>query len=99
MTDGEEPTPEERRLPHASVDNPDDLFDSVKDPGATALGGSGNEAASDLPWFALLRHRVGTKAAQSPRYQWWVLRSLLAGLLALNFTFTESDTGAAGLSE
>ena len=88
MTDGEEPTPEERRLPHASVDNPDDLFDSVKDPGATALGGSGNEAASDLPWFALLRHRVGTKAAQSPRYQWWVLRSLLAGLLALNFTFT-----------
>ncbi len=88
MTDGEEPTPKEPRLPHASVDNPDDLFDSVKDPGATALGGSGTEASSDLPWFALLRHRVGTRAAESPRYQWWVLRSLLAGLLALNFTFT-----------
>lgn len=73
---------------HASVDNPDDLLDSAKDPGASALGGAGTEAASDLPWFALLQHRVGVRAAESPRYQWWVLRSLLAGLLALNFTFT-----------
>ena len=86
MSEDDASSPQEHH--RASVDNPDDLFNATKDPGASALGGAGTEAATDLPWFELLRHRVGVRAAKSPKYQWWVLRSLLAGLLALNFTFT-----------
>ncbi len=36
----------------------------------------------------MLRHRVQKRATGSPRYPWWVLWSLLAGLFSLNFTFT-----------
>ena len=35
-----------------------------------------------------MRYRVQARAEGSSRYQWWVLWSLLAGLFALNFTFT-----------
>ncbi len=74
--------------PHLDREDPDGLLNARSDPGAVAFGTLGNEAGSDLNWFSLLRHRVQARAESSSRYQWWVLWSLLAGLFALNFTFT-----------
>ena len=68
--------------------DPDGLLSSFSDPGAEAMGAMGTEAGSDLNWFMMLRERVQGHAAKSSRYSWWVLWSLLAGLFALNFTFT-----------
>jgi len=70
------------------ADDPSVVLDPAGDPGAAALGATGAEASVDLPWPAMLRHRVQTRATNSPRFRWWVLISLLAGLFALNFTFT-----------
>ena len=64
------------------------LLDPSEDPGATALGALGTEAGSDLNWWALLHRRVQARAGASTRHAWWVLWALLAGLFALNFTFT-----------
>jgi len=72
----------------APYDDPSVVLDAAADPGAAALGASGAEATVDLPWPVLLRRRVQRRAERSPRYQWWVLFALLAGLLALNITFT-----------
>jgi len=69
-------------------ENPDVLLNPRSDPGAAAFGALGGEAGSDLNWFKMVRHRVQARAEGSDRYEWWVLWSLLAGLLALNFTFT-----------
>jgi MFS family permease len=69
-------------------DDPAGLLDPRTDPGAAAFGALGTEAGSDLNWLALVRRRVERRATGSPRYPWWVLWSLLAGLFALNFTFT-----------
>lgn len=69
-------------------DDPDALLDPARDPGAAALGVLGTEAATDLNWWSLLRRRAQARAGASPRHAWWVLWSLLAGLFALNFTFT-----------
>ena len=69
-------------------DDPDELLDSRTDPAAAAFGTSGSEAGSELNWIALLTSRVQLRALSSDRHRWWVLASLLAGLLALNFTFT-----------
>ena len=73
---------------HARLDDPDELLDASADPAAWEFGTSGSEAASDLNWFALVTTRVQERAVASGRYRWWVLSALLAGLLALNFTFT-----------
>jgi MFS family permease len=70
------------------LDDPDELLDSRADPAAAAFGTSGSEAGSELNWIALLTSRVQLRALSSDRHRWWVLGSLLAGLLALNFTFT-----------
>jgi MFS family permease len=70
------------------LDDLDELLDSAVDPGGTAFGASGSEASSELNWFALLTTRVQARAEASGRRRWWVLGALLAGLLALNFTFT-----------
>jgi MFS family permease len=70
------------------LDDPDELLDARSDPAATAFGTSGSEAGSELNWIALLTSRVQQRALSSDRHRWWVLGSLLAGLLALNFTFT-----------
>lgn len=67
---------------------PDELLDPDVDPGASAFGTSGSEAASELNWLALLRSRVQARAVSSVSHRWLVLCTLLAGLLALNFTFT-----------
>ncbi len=78
----------ERPAAHLERDDPDGLLSAVSDPAGAAFGTLGSEAGSDLNWFSLLRQRVQLRAAASSRYSWWVLWSLLAGLFALNFTFT-----------
>ncbi|MGP8010238.1 MAG: MFS transporter, partial [Acidimicrobiales bacterium] len=79
---------DERPLAHLDREDPDGLLNARSDPASAAFGTLGSEAGSDLNWFLLLRQRVQDRAASSSRYQWWVLWSLLAGLFALNFTFT-----------
>jgi len=72
----------------APYDDPSVILSPVADPGAAALGASGAEASVEAAWPVLLRRRVQRRATASARYRWWVLGSLLAGLLALNITFT-----------
>jgi MFS family permease len=75
--------------PPSDSDRRDDLLlDPKADPGGGALGASGAEASVDPRWPALLRQRVAQRAERSPRYRWWSLTALLAGLLSLNITFT-----------
>lgn len=50
--------------------------------------GSGAEAGIAVPWAVLFRRRMHSKVAGSDRYQWWVLWTVLAGLLSVNITFT-----------
>lgn len=69
------------------VERSDALLDPVADPGGAAMGTLG-DGSVDTNWFVLLRRRVTDRAVRSPRYQWWALVALLAGLLALNITFT-----------
>jgi MFS family permease len=64
------------------------LLDPESDPGGAALGATGAEASVELSWPALWRQRVSDRATRSPRYRWWSLGALLAGLLSLNITFT-----------
>ena len=45
-------------------------------------------AASSIPWPVLFHRRVHDRVAGSDRYQWWVLWTVLAGLLSVNITFT-----------
>ena len=79
---------EERPRAHLDRDDPDGLLNARSDPASAAFGTLGSEAGSDLNWLMLLRERVQQRARASSRYPWWVLWSLLAGLFALNFTFT-----------
>ncbi len=74
--------------PHADREDPDGLLSAQTDPAGVAFNPLGVEASSDLNWILLLRERVQTRASTSSRHSWWVLWALLAGLLALNFTFT-----------
>ena len=60
---------------------------------ATALSlesgaGAGAEGGVIVPWPVLLRHRAHDRVRSSDRYQWWVLWTVLAGLLSVNITFT-----------
>ncbi len=70
------------------VERSDVLLDPKYDPGGAALGAQGTEASVALSWPALLQRRVVNRAVRSPRYRWWSLGALLAGLLSLNITFT-----------
>ncbi len=74
--------------PGLDREDPEGLLNARTDPGGVAFGTLGTEAGSDLNWFLLLRERLQVRAASSSRHSWWVLWALLAGLLALNFTFT-----------
>ncbi len=69
------------------AERPDALLDPVADPGGGAMGPLG-DGSVETNWFVLLHRRVSSRAVRSPRYQWWALIALLAGLLALNITFT-----------
>ena len=50
--------------------------------------GAGAEGGIVVPWPVLFRHRMHHRLARSDRYQWWVLWTVLAGLLSVNITFT-----------
>jgi MFS family permease len=50
--------------------------------------GAGAEGGVIVPWPLLLRHRAHDRVRSSDRYQWWVLWTVLAGLLSVNITFT-----------
>ena len=69
------------------VERSDALLDPVSDPGGGAMGTLG-DGSVETNWFILLHRRVSARAVHSPRYQWWALVALLAGLLSLNITFT-----------
>jgi EmrB/QacA subfamily drug resistance transporter len=92
VTPGAAPRPPAAPPPAGSglplIDDPSVVLDPASDPGGASLGTTGAEASVDLPWPALIRHRVQARAQESPRYEWWVLAALLAGLLSLNITFT-----------
>ena len=66
----------------------DVLLDPKFDPGGGAMGTLGADGSVETNWFVLLHRRVTGRAVRSPRYQWWALIALLAGLLSLNITFT-----------
>ena len=66
----------------------DVLLDPKFDPGGGAMGTMGADGSVETNWFVLLHRRVTRRAVRSPRYQWWALVALLAGLLSLNITFT-----------
>jgi MFS family permease len=70
---------------------PDADFDADELREAEALlsgTGSGGDGGITIPWPLLFRHRMHHKVAGSDRYQWWVLWTVLAGLLSVNITFT-----------
>ena len=73
--------------PGVEFERSDALLDPVADPGGGAMGPLGDGAVG-TNWFVLLHRRVSARAVGSPRYQWWALVALLAGLLSLNITFT-----------
>jgi len=71
--------------------DPDGDFDADELREAEALlsgTGSGGDGGITIPWPLLFRHRMHHKVAGSDRYQWWVLWTVLAGLLSVNITFT-----------
>jgi MFS family permease len=70
------------------ADQTDVLLDPKFDPGGGAMGTMGADGSVETNWFVLLHRRVTGRAVRSPRYQWWALVALLAGLLSLNITFT-----------
>ncbi len=70
---------------------PDDELEPGEAAGAEALlsgAGAGAEGGIVVPWPVLFRHRMHHRVAASDRYQWWVLWTVLAGLLSVNITFT-----------
>jgi DHA2 family multidrug resistance protein-like MFS transporter len=50
--------------------------------------GAGADGGIVIPWPILFRHRMHHRVASSDRYQWWILWTVLAGLLSVNITFT-----------
>jgi EmrB/QacA subfamily drug resistance transporter len=66
--------------------NPEDGFQ--RDPACCSFGAGGSDEVVVVPWPVLLRRRVAERATRSPRYRWWVLVSVLAGLFSINVTFT-----------
>jgi MFS family permease len=74
--------------PQSHREDPNELLNPETDPGGIEFGAFGTETDADLNWFSMVRSKAQTKATSSSRYPWWVLGALLAGLLALNITFT-----------
>src|ERR1700684_1391390 len=72
----------------AGDERTDVLLDPKFDPGGGAMVTMGANGSVETNWFVLLHRRVTGRAIRSPRYQWWALVALLAGLLSLNITFT-----------
>jgi MFS family permease len=76
------------RVEETGDEQADVLLDPKFDPGGGAMGTMGADGSVETNWFFLLHRRVTDRAVRSPRYQWWALVALLAGLLSLNITFT-----------
>jgi MFS family permease len=76
------------RVEERGEEQADVLLDPTFDPGGGAMGTMGADGSVETNWFVLLHRRVTDRAVRSPRYQWWALVALLAGLLSLNITFT-----------
>jgi MFS family permease len=76
------------RVENPGEEQADVLLDPKFDPGGGAMGTLGADGSVETNWFVLLHRRVTGRAVRSPRYQWWALVALLAGLLSLNITFT-----------
>jgi MFS family permease len=76
------------RVENPGAEETDVLLDPKFDPGGGAMGTLGADGSVETNWFGLLHRRVTGRAVRSPRYQWWALVALLAGLLSLNITFT-----------
>ncbi len=69
----------------------EEAFDAEEVREAEALlsgSGSGADGGISIPWPVLLHRRAHRRVAGSERYQWWVLWTVLAGLLSVNITFT-----------
>jgi MFS family permease len=65
-----------------------DSAESIEAEAMLSGTGAGAEAGIVVPWPLLFRHRVHRRVRGSDRYQWWVLWTVLAGLLSVNITFT-----------
>ena len=52
------------------------------------FGTPGETEAVTVAWPIVLRDRLTERAQSSPRFRWWVLWTVLAGLLSVNFAFT-----------
>lgn len=52
------------------------------------IGTPGETEPVSVAWPILLRDRVAQRAQSSPRFRWWVLWTVLAGLFSVNVTFT-----------
>jgi MFS family permease len=77
------------RGPHRSGDDQGPDPSEVIEAEAMLSGtGAGAEGGIVVPWPLLFRHRMHHRVARSDRYQWWVLWTVLAGLLSVNITFT-----------
>jgi MFS family permease len=77
--------------PAAGDPLPEDAFDADELREAEHLlsgTGSGGDGGITVPWPLLFRRRMHRRVAGSDRYQWWVLWTVLAGLLSVNITFT-----------
>ena len=73
------------RLPRSSAPTRSSTRSPIPAAAPWARWGDGSVETN---WFVLLHRRVSARAVRSPRYQWWALVALLAGLLSLNITFT-----------
>jgi EmrB/QacA subfamily drug resistance transporter len=67
---------------------PTDEHPRARVPDEPTLGGAGSDEVAVVPWPLLLRRRVVGRAAGGSRYRWWVLWTVLFGLLSVNVTFT-----------
>ncbi|HEV3265106.1 MAG TPA: MFS transporter [Acidimicrobiales bacterium] len=65
-----------------------DASEAIEAEAMVSGGGAGAEGGIVVPWPVLFRHRMHRKVRTSDRYQWWVLWTVLAGLLSVNITFT-----------
>lgn len=79
------------RLDRAGPAKEERHFDSSEVIEAEAMlsrSGAGAEGGIVVPWPLLFRHRIHHRVRTSDRYRWWVLWTVLAGLLSVNITFT-----------
>lgn len=83
------PTPRPRNRQSNRLHRPDHVpgqHDAPED--FVPVGAAGETEAVSVAWPILLRDRLSQRAQSSPRFRWWVLWTVLAGLFSVNITFT-----------